>query len=783
MYLGEFMTSNDSIPLAQKILNAIIQTPGMTGGDIAKVIYGPSGVQPKINTYLHKLMSKGKITRQEGQGGYRYFATSHGQAKTDVKTATSVTRPAWFVGATWDGKDQLDRFISQGIWQNGYEDRLLDVVRSMQVGDKIAIKASFTKKHNLPFDNKGKTISVMSIKAVGEITENSNDGRTVTVRWEPHSPAREWYIFTSRTTIWEVRPEGWARQALIDFAFNGIEQPIEQFLQEDNPNMFEWTQFYESLAIRLLDFKKNRKALLDIIYSKIEGVDYLSDRFIDGSRGQLQDICPFTVFGIFNRGITNERRTRIANQLKTELNLDPPAPTHFDGIPVLNNQNSWFFGYADVRQPEDIDILWEVFEQAITFESTGLNSSQFEQAYQAAKGVNGVAWTLTIGLYWIRPWSYLTLDGKSRVYISNKLGIQLPKSPPDAHEYIALVDGLLAEFCKNDCPAHSFPELSRAAWLAQESELIAPQVVQKSEESISEEAQSYSLQNILQDGCFLPEDELERYFDRLKSKQNLILQGPPGTGKTWLARRLGFALLGSKRASRIRAMQFHPNLSYEDFVRGWRPSGDGKLSLTEGPFMEAVSQAQADPSTPFIIVIEEINRGNPAQIFGEMLTLLEADKRRPEEALELCYKRFDGETIYLPSNLFIIGTMNIADRSLAIVDFALRRRFAFVDLQPQVGSTWRNWVVSNNGIEDSFAKLIESRMYDLNELIRNDQTLGPAFRIGHSYVTPKRDEQITDQAAWFRQVVSTEIGPLLDEYWFDDLTKSSGAQAMLCDGM
>ncbi len=708
----------------------------MTGGDIAKAIYGPGGIQPQVNSYLHKLMDEGKILRKEGEGGYRFFATSHGQANPNTDPTSSDQRPAWFVGASWDRVDQLERFIEQGIWENGYEDRLLDVVRSMQVGDKIAVKSSFTKKHHLPFDNKGQTVSVMSIKAVGEITENANDGRTVKVRWEPLGAPREWYFFTGRTTIWEVRPVDWARQALIDYAFNGIPQPIEAFMQDGPANLFEWTAFYEALATRLVDFRNDRQTLLEIIYSKLDGVGYLNDQYSDGSSGPLRDICPFTVFGIFNRGITNERRTRIAEQLATELGLDAPVPTNFDGIPVLNNQNSWFFGYETVRKPDDIDSLWNVFEQALSLDESGESSTSFEIAYQRAREISGVAWTLTMGLYWIRPWSYLTLDGKSRNYISNTLRIQLPNSPPNAIEYLTLVDRLRADFCKDEWPVHSFPDLSRAAWLAQTGEtppIADPPIAN------TENAQGYALRDIIQDGCFLSEEELNRCFDRLKSKQNLILQGPPGTGKTWLARRLGYALLGSKRASRIRAVQFHPNLSYEDFVRGWRPSGDGKLSLTEGPFMEAVSLAQVDPSTPFIIVIEEINRGNPAQIFGEMLTLLEADKRRPEEALELCYKRFDGETIYLPPNLFVIGTMNIADRSLAIVDFALRRRFAFVDLQPLVGLTWRNWVVSNNGIEDSFARLIEARMHELNELIRNDQNLGPAFRIGHSYVTPKRD--------------------------------------------
>ena len=145
---------------------------------------------------------------------------------------------------------------------------------------------------------------------------------------------------------------------------------------------------------------------------------------------------------------------------------------------------------------------------------------------------------------------------------------------------------------------------------------------------------SYSVDSILDDGCFLDRGELDTLLARLKSKKNLILQGPPGTGKTWLAKRLAYALFGRRDRERITAVQFHPTLSYEDFVLGWRPSAEG-LKLTDGAFLRAIKAALDDPETPFVVVIEEINRGNPAQIFGELITLLEADKRSKDEAVEL----------------------------------------------------------------------------------------------------------------------------------------------------
>lgn len=293
---------------------------------------------------------------------------------------------------------------------------------------------------------------------------------------------------------------------------------------------------------------------------------------------------------------------------------------------------------------------------------------------------------------------------------------------------------------------------------------------------------AYAINDIVEDGCFLDIIELQRIIDRIRLKKNVILQGPPGTGKTWLAKRLAYALIGQRDHQRMRAVQFHPNLSYEDFVRGWRPSGDGKLTLSDGVFMEAVADARNTPR-PYVVVIEEINRGNPAQIFGEMLTLLESDKRYPDEALELSYKRSPNERVYIPSNLYVIGTMNIADRSLALVDLALRRRFAFIDLEPNLNQSWRNWLINRSGIPENIVIEIEQRINSLNETISSDPTLGPQFQIGHSYVTPPLDGLINNPQEWFKQVVISEIGPLLDEYWYDSLENSKIQKDQLLKGL
>ena len=726
----------------------------------------------------------------------------------------------WFVGATYGGTDdQMPRFLAEGIWENGYDDRLLDVVRSMRPGERIAIKSSYTRKHGLPFDSRGRAVSVMGIKAVGTITENLNDGKRVKVDWAKVEPVREWYFYTHRATIWRVLPGEWMNDALIAFAFDGKPQDVDRFRNEPfwrerygttspEKQRFEWTDFYEAVAEKLLAHADDRTPLIEGIHeiaSRVPGLTYLQDKFPDGTSGPLRDICPFTTMGTFNRSMTDANRKTIAGELAKLLGVTVPVPPSFEGIPVLNNQRSWFFASADKRGASDIDALWKVFVAASKMvDGDQLDTRDaFIRAYDEATQVWGVAWNLSTGLYWAHPWEFLTLDSQSRHYINKRLGLNVAISgqqgPCDGRAYLKLLDDLRSRFGEDGYPVHSFPDLSLASWMYKDPVEESEQAGNSDTESVSEHETEYdvreafqevapivpySVEDILKDGCFLERAEIDRLLDRLRTKKNLILQGPPGTGKTWLAKRLAFALMEQKDDSKVRAVQFHPNLSYEDFVRGWRPTGEGKLSLADGVFMEAIKAASKDPSSKFVVVIEEINRGNPAQIFGELLTLLEAGKRTPNEALELCYPDADGKRrpVHIPENLYVVGTMNIADRSLALVDLALRRRFAFIGLEPRLGQVWREWVVKECAVDPGLVADIERRITELNEQIAADARLGKQFRIGHSYVTPAHRLEAGDTKKWFQQVVETEIGPLLDEYWFDAPDEAQKATARLMQG-
>jgi 5-methylcytosine-specific restriction protein B len=263
-------------------------------------------------------------------------------------------------------------------------------------------------------------------------------------------------------------------------------------------------------------------------------------------------------------------------------------------------------------------------------------------------------------------------------------------------------------------------------------------------------------------GLFMSSDELDAILARLKRKKALILQGPPGVGKTFIAKRLAFAMMGQKDENRVAMVQFHPSYGYEDFVQGYRPTGAG-LERRNGIFHQFVQRAQTDTSRDWFFIIDEINRGNLAKIFGELLMLLEADKRGASHAVPLTYSHTPEETFYLPSNVHIIGTMNTADRSLAMVDYALRRRFAFETLAPAIDSDeFEAWLL-DKGASQAMVEKIRGRIGSLNAKIDKERDLGERFRIGHSFFCPGPEDKPDE--SWYAEIISSEIKPLLDEYF------------------
>jgi MoxR-like ATPase len=273
---------------------------------------------------------------------------------------------------------------------------------------------------------------------------------------------------------------------------------------------------------------------------------------------------------------------------------------------------------------------------------------------------------------------------------------------------------------------------------------------------------------------FLDEADLETLVLRLRRKKNLILQGPPGTGKTFVAKRLAWLVVGEQSDRTVSRVQFHPSYGYEHFVEGFQPAAGGGFALTRGPFQRVCDAALAEPDRDFVVIIDEINRGHLAKIFGELLMLIENSKRSEDWAVELAYS---GRRFHIPENVYLIGTMNTADRSLALVDHAMRRRFTFATLPPAFGSPrFRAHLAQATG-DEAFADDIVGRLREVNAMIAADPDLGSGFVIGHSFFCDAPDKD--DLGAWYADIVRAELLPLLDEYWFDQKERYERARELL----
>ena len=278
----------------------------------------------------------------------------------------------------------------------------------------------------------------------------------------------------------------------------------------------------------------------------------------------------------------------------------------------------------------------------------------------------------------------------------------------------------------------------------------------------------YERKDALKD-LFIEEDKFDEIIDTLRYKKNIILQGPPGVGKTFIAKRLAYTQIGTQDDSRIKMVQFHQSYSYEDFIQGLRPDDSGGFKLKNGVFYEFCRQAQRNSGIDHFFIIDEINRGNLSKIFGELLLLIESDKRGRANEMALTYGDKDSEPFYVPDNLYIIGTMNTADRSLAMIDYALRRRFSFISLEPLFNEKFIDFLFGK-GIEKLFSEKIVVHILKLNEIISNDKNLQKGFQIGHSYFSNFTEGENVEK--WYRRVINLEIAPLLEEYWFDNEEKA-----------
>lgn len=547
---------------------------------------------------------------------------------------------------------------------------------------------------------------------------------------------------------------------------------------------FTWIDFYTKFADQLLAYRDDRESLirkLQAVFANL-GMDLPT---LD-SVPVPPDIDPFTVFGLFNKRMLDSKRKAIIASLAQEFSVSAQPVEDFNGIPVLMPQMATYYGFQNDsrRQPSDIDNLWLMYCAALNYskDKSALSREAFIENFDRVRKQFAVKWNLTMALYWIRPHDYMSFESRNLRYLKELSTIESSVTEklqewrdilPTGSQYLEICDRI-EEFLKTSSSRlRTFYELSHEAFLSTEAEKqqnkekanktpIQTAVVTQDDDSddFTGDFQPYSTDDFLSE-VYLGAQEYEDLRGILGWKKNIILQGPPGVGKTFAARRLAYSMMGTRDSNRVELVQFHQSYSYEDFVMGYKPDGSD-FALKDGVFKRFCDLARLDCDNEYYFIIDEINRGNLSQIFGELLVLLEADKRGKPATLA-----YTDEPFSVPGNLYVIGMMNTADRSLALIDYALRRRFSFFEMKPAFTS--EGFQQYQNSLANENFNTVVRAITELNHDIIDDPALGKGFCIGHSYLCGTSKDKIKDE--WLRAVLRYDIIPLLEEYWFDEPEK------------
>ena len=521
-----------------------------------------------------------------------------------------------------------------------------------------------------------------------------------------------------------------------------------------NDNLFTWIPFYEEFADILRGYRDRQGELIEFLQNLKKEKGYKVPNLKDEPPTEID---PFSFYGAFNRHIKDRRK--IIEEVKKEFGVKADLPKDFYSIPVVPILATLFFPAAPERGEEHIPKLWDVYELALGEDP--LNDSEFANAFDAAFPL---LWTgrfkLTMGLFWVRPKVFLNLDRLVREYLKHQYkdidwSALWKKEDFSFENYKKIYD----EVCKRN--GRPFYEISHEAFCYAKDQKEKAKVAAGSIAGAPKLGKEKTMNIPL----------------------NTILYGPPGTGKTYSTVNEAVKILDSgyyagnekdrgkiqerfeelKEDYRVDFVTFHQSFSYEEFMEGLKAVTDkaGQVAFTieEGIFKRLCEYARNDESEPYLLIIDEINRGNISAIFGELITLIESSKRAGAEDEQSAVLPYSKDLFSVPDNLYIIGTMNTADRSIALLDTALRRRFRFVEMMPNYELLKD---VEVDGIEIS--RLLETINLRIEALYDRDH------QIGHTYFLPlKGDGNSTMEK--LADIFRHSILPLLQEYFYDNWEK------------
>ena len=491
-----------------------------------------------------------------------------------------------------------------------------------------------------------------------------------------------------------------------------------------------WVPFHLEVGRKLVEEEMWKPEMREIFGNLVGQVMFDAGIFeMEGVTRWTSD--PYSFYLAFNTATQERRREAGYAQVQEmfRIAVDKPERGHY--------ARQYPVHYWGEMRPEStgVSLLWDFFRFVRDADpvNDADDAAEFVKRFDVtiSSDVPGMASaTLSQWLYWIDPTKYLL---PRRIYwrelgLAKELGIKEPFE--GGTSYLAALKAV-SEFAESK--GKTILDVNRDSTTRETLGLNRDE----------DEGGVYGIEEMIKEGVFLEPDEVERMMRILRSKKNLILQGPPGVGKTFIAKKLAYALMGSASNKRITGVQFHQSYSYEDFVGGFRPDVEQDKMVfkpKDGPFLQVCEEARAHDGDDYVVLIDEINRGNLSRVFGELLMLIEADKRKAEFGVKLQHRPDDDEGFFVPENVYIIGTMNLADKSLTGMNVAMRRRFGFYDLEPQFGKPkFKDWL-SNTEMPQEMQDRINQKMSGLNNTISKDDSLDFNYAVGHSFFCPPQNE-------------------------------------------